>query len=265
MLEGLDDQWRDWNTSSVIEFSRLPAGSFTFKVKTKNTAGTEGDISSYPVKIRSPWYASSIAVIVYGFLFILGLFSARLIFLKRLKIHKEKLEREEQEKLKNEKLLAEKEMIRLKNEKLQSEIDHANSQLSSYTMNIIRKNELLIDLKQTVQAHQKKMGTSRQDDINGKLIHLIDSNISSDDDWKSFEIHFDQAHQDFLRRLKSEYPDLTPSDLKLCAYLRMNLSSKEIMPLLNISLRGVEVRRYRLRKRLRLKTEENLIEFIMGY
>jgi DNA-binding CsgD family transcriptional regulator len=98
-----------------------------------------------------------------------------------------------------------------------------------------------------------------------KLIKLIDRNISSENDWNIFETHFDQAHENFFRRLKEAYPDLTPSDLKLCAYLRLNLTSKEIAPLLNISLRGVEVRRYRLRKRLRMKTEENLINFLLTY
>jgi DNA-binding CsgD family transcriptional regulator len=264
-MEGIEISWSDWSGVSFVEFSRLPAGEYIFKVKTKNTYGRESEIDSYPVKIKSPWYFSSAAIILYAIILVFTLFVARHIFLKRLKIHQEKLEREKEEKLKNEKLLAEKEMIRFKNEKLQSEIDHANSQLSSYTMNIIKKNELLIDLKKAIYASKKKTGTLPQDEFIDKLIQLIDSNISSDDDWKSFENHFDQAHQDFLRRLKSEYPDLTPSDLKLCAYLRMNLSSKEIMPLLNISLRGVEVRRYRLRKRLKLKTEDNLIGFLMAY
>ncbi|MCK4699194.1 MAG: transcriptional regulator, partial [Bacteroidales bacterium] len=75
----------------------------------------------------------------------------------------------------------------------------------------------------------------------------------------------DQAHQNFFKRLKTDYPKLTPSDLRLCAYLRINLSSKEIAPMLNISLRGIEVKRYRLRQRLGLQTEENLVEFIMRF
>jgi FixJ family two-component response regulator len=89
--------------------------------------------------------------------------------------------------------------------------------------------------------------------------------MTSDEDWKTFETHFDQAHQDFINRLKSTYPHLTQSDLKLCAYLRLNISSKEIAHLLNISLRGVEVRRYRLRKRINISTEENLYEFLLKF
>jgi DNA-binding CsgD family transcriptional regulator len=80
-----------------------------------------------------------------------------------------------------------------------------------------------------------------------------------------FEKQFDQAHENFFKRLKTNYPELTPSDLRLCAYLRMNLSSKEIAPLINITIRGVEERRYRLRKRLNLPSDQNLPDFILAF
>ena len=70
-------------------------------------------------------------------------------------------------------------------------------------------------------------------------------------------------HQDFINRLKNTHPDLSPREIRLCAYLRMNLSTKEIAPLLNISIRGVEIGRYRLRKKLNLDREDNLIDYLM--
>jgi DNA-binding CsgD family transcriptional regulator len=66
-----------------------------------------------------------------------------------------------------------------------------------------------------------------------------------------------------MKKLRNNYPELTPKDLRLCAYLRMNLSSKEIAPLLNISIRGVEISRYRLRKKLHLPRDANLTDFMM--
>ena len=84
-----------------------------------------------------------------------------------------------------------------------------------------------------------------------------------EEDWHLFEQHFDQVHENFLKRIKEIHPGLTPKDLKICAYLRMNLSSKEIAPLLNISVRGVEISRYRLRKKLGLERDDNLIEYLM--
>ena len=83
-----------------------------------------------------------------------------------------------------------------------------------------------------------------------------------DDNWDKFELYFDQVHENFFQRLRDHYPKLTPKDQKLCAYLRMNLSTKEIAPLLNISVRGVEISRYRLRKKLGLTSETNLVDFI---
>ncbi|HWK99165.1 MAG TPA: LuxR C-terminal-related transcriptional regulator, partial [Parapedobacter sp.] len=66
-----------------------------------------------------------------------------------------------------------------------------------------------------------------------------------------------------FKKLKADHPELVPNDMKLCAYLRMNMSSKEIASLLNITTRGVEIRRYRLRKKLNLAPGKNLTEFLM--
>src|SRR5690606_24299297 len=98
-----------------------------------------------------------------------------------------------------------------------------------------------------------------------QLLSLIDKGLQDEREWEVFEQLYDQAHGDFFKRLKDDYPQLTPSDLRLCAYLRMNLASKEIAPLLSISVRGVEERRYRLRKRLDLSADVNLTEMIMTY
>lgn len=264
-LEGFDDQWNPWSPLSVALYPHLPAGHYNFLVKTKSIRGTESTILSYPFRIKPPWYISTTALIIYCILVISGIILLRIVFLKRLNKHKLKLEKEEMEKRKQEQLLAEQELIRLKNERLQTEVAHKNIQLADYTMNMIKKNELLIKLKNEIQRQKDETKDLYPVHHHDKLLKLIDRNISSEDDWKTFENHFDQAHENFFKKLKEEYPALTPSDLKLCAYLRMNLTSKEIAPLLNITLRGVEVRRYRLRKRLNMSTEENLIDFLLTH
>ena len=95
-----------------------------------------------------------------------------------------------------------------------------------------------------------------------KLIALEEKDENS---WEQFAIHFDEVHNRFLEKLKSTYPDLTPADLKLCAYLKMNLSSKEIAQYLHLSLKGVENGRYRLRKKLNLDSSINLSDFILSF
>jgi DNA-binding CsgD family transcriptional regulator len=96
-----------------------------------------------------------------------------------------------------------------------------------------------------------------------KINKLIDDAHNDDRDWHIFERSFNESHENFFKKLKQEFPDLVPNDLKLCAYLRLNMSSKEIASLLNISTRGVEIRRYRLRKKLGIPTDKNLSEFLM--
>ena len=93
----------------------------------------------------------------------------------------------------------------------------------------------------------------------------IDSNIRHDDDWKKFEKNFDIVYDEYLTRLGNTFPELTVSDKKLCAYLKMDLSSKEIAPLMNLTYRSVEMTRYRLRKKLNLSREQNLIEFLQRF
>jgi DNA-binding CsgD family transcriptional regulator len=90
----------------------------------------------------------------------------------------------------------------------------------------------------------------------------IDSNIQSDEVLKRIEEQFDLIHNNFMKHLSEKHPDLTSNERMMCAYLKMNLSSKEIAPLLNISLRGVETIRYRIRKKINLDREENLTDYL---
>ncbi|MBS3775105.1 MAG: hypothetical protein KGY70_07960 [Bacteroidales bacterium] len=264
-LEGMRGEWTPWSKNSKAQFTRLPAGSYTFMVQTISPQGIKSPVTRYPFTIKPPFYASTIAWAFYGTLFLLLAFFLRRIFIHRLKTHKAEIEQQERSKRRREKMLEQQKYMRLRNEKLQAEVSHKSHQLASYTMTILRKNEHLTNLKEEVQRQKKELGPRFPNYYYRKLLQLIDKGISSEEDWKQFEMHFDQAHENFLKRLKNQYPDLTQGDLKLCAYLRLNLSSKEIAPLLNISTRSLEVRRYRLRKRLNLDTEENLVEFLLNF
>lgn len=264
-LAGLEMEWSEWSAVPRINYTRLPAGEYEFIVQTESPGGLISNPVNYPFTILKPWYISLVAVIFYTVIFVCCVIILRLMFLRRLKKHKVHLELEEQKKRKNDMLLAEKKFFRLRNEKLSAEISYKSKQLANSTMSIINKNESLLEVRNELIKQKKELGTRYPDYYYRKLERLIDKNISNKNDWKIFEIYFDQAHQNFFKRLKNDYPKLTPSDLRFCAYLRINLSSKEIAPMLNISLRGIEVKRYRLRQRLGLQTEENLVEFIMQF
>lgn len=152
---------------------------------------------------------------------------------------KEKEDREKQEK----------ELIRLRNEKLNAEVSFKSRELANSTMSIIKKNEFLIDLKQMMINQKEQLGSRYPDKYFLHVVNKIEKNIGTGDDWQVFSTNFEQAHEEFLKKIKEAFPDLIARDLRLCAYLRMNLSSKEIAPLLGITVRGVENHRYRLRKK----------------
>ena len=122
-------------------------------------------------------------------------------------------------------------------------------------MNIIKKNDFLSTIKLELINGGDKSITS--------VVKIIDKNLNNTDDWKMFQEAFNNADKNFLKKVKDKHSSLTPNDLRLCAYLRLNLSSKEIAPLLNISPRSVEVKRYRLRKKMELPHDSNLTNYIL--
>ena len=172
-------------------------------------------------------------------------------------------EREKQ--LQTETLEAEKEVIRLRNEKLREAMLQKDKELANNTMQMIQKSKTLTYLKRDLQKLAKE---SKDEMLITKIrimIKKINRDIDTDKQWEVFESHFESVHEEFLKRLKQQYPDLSPRELKLCAYLRLNISSKEIASLMNISVRGVEISRYRLRKKLKLEHDQNLTDFIMMF
>jgi DNA-binding CsgD family transcriptional regulator len=264
-LDGIDSGWSNWTTATTQDYLRLPSGSYMFSVRSIEPNGELTETASFSFIIEQPWYLSKGAFFFYFILLLsFGLMIRFYISRKRYKKRGEELEKNQQQII-AEREKAEKKVIKLENEKLQNKIEHKSSQLASNTMAMMRKNNLLSSIKDEIQQQKDELGDQFPDKHYNKLIELIEDGIEDEHEWEIFEQLYNEAHGNFFKRLKEEHPQLTPSDLRLCAYLRMNLSSKEIAPLLNISVRGVEERRYRLRKRLDLSTDQNLTELIMTF
>jgi len=189
----------------------------------------------------------------------------RIYFKKRIQQQANQIHLSEIERHIHEKMEAEQELILLRNLKLQDELTRQNIDLANFTLNASKTNVLLSELKEEIVKQKSELGNRYPKYYSERLLKLIEANETNEDAWNMFEMHFDKVNNHFFKRLKESYPDLTPSDMKLCAFLRLNLNTKEIAPLLNITIRGVEIRRYRLRKRLALHTEDNLIDFIMKF
>ncbi|MFC2128231.1 helix-turn-helix transcriptional regulator, partial [Bacteroidota bacterium] len=150
----------------------------------------------------------------------------------------------------------ERQIMKFRNDKLRDDIDSKNRELAASTMSIIKKNEFLNTIK-------KELSEVKNNELVKPVIKIIDKNLNHTSDWEYFQEAFNNADKDFLKKVKEKHPSLTPNDLRLCAYLRLNLSSKEIAPLLNISHKSVEIKRYRLRKKMNLESKDNLIHHIL--
>ena len=151
----------------------------------------------------------------------------------------------------------------LRNVNLESEIQYKNSELASSAMHLVKKGELISKIKTELNQLAKRVENTQAQTELKKMIKALSEDEQIDQEWDHFAKHFDKVHSDFVIVLKNKHPEISPSELKLCAYLRMNLSSKEIAQLLNISVRGVEISRYRLRKKLNLATGENLFDYLI--
>ncbi len=266
-LIGFDKKWSPFLGKTEKEYTNLPAGNYTFQVKARNNLGSESGISSFSFTVLPPWYQTGW---VYFLLAVL-IFSAAYLFYRRQKekfrVQRVKYE-EEQKRLQYLHQLEleknEKEIIKLQNEKLEIEIAHKNTELASSAMHLLQKGELLTNLKDELKRLSKNTKEEKTIDQYKKIIRILSEDDRVEQDWKHFAHHFDAVHSNFLMALKKKHPSLSPNQLKLCAHLRMNLTSKEIAQLLNISVRGVEISRYRLRKKLEINPEANLLDYLMS-
>lgn len=266
-LVGVEDNWSTWNADTRRQFTRLSPGRYTFRVQAGIDDLRTSNILSFSFRIRPPWYASPIALAMYG-LAIAGIFTAIVVRQRhRFESEKERLadtHREKEEKHLREVAASRAALTEMQNEKLEVEIKYKNQELALTTMHLVQKAELLLTVQKELNQIQVKAGTQEVKKDIRQLINLLNFDVKLDEDWEHFAHHFDQVHVNFLKTLRERFPQLSANDYKLCAYLRMNLSTKEIAPLMNISVRGVEGSRYRLRKKLNLPTDANLTEFILG-
>lgn len=256
-LLGLYDKWNDWSNKSFVNLNNLPFGDYTFNVKSRVGNQESQNIATYKFKIGKPWYLTDLMIGLYVLSILLFLLLMHQIYKRYYTKQREKHLEKTQRELKLKELENEQQKMHFKNEQLNQDIKSKNRELAISTMSLIKKNEFLSTIKKELKSMQEN-----KSNLNS-VIKIIDRNLNNTDDWNLFEEAFNNADKDFMKKLKTVHPKLTPNDLRLCAYLRLNLSSKEIAPLLNISPRSVEVKRYRLRKKMNLPHEAGLTNYIL--
>jgi DNA-binding CsgD family transcriptional regulator len=267
-LKGYEENWSAWTKRTDKEYTNLPPGGYTFLVRAKDHIGNISSPAFFNFTVLPPWYQTPWAYILYSIMLISLIFGLHNYQQKTI-LKAQKKHEEEQNKLKYLQQLemdkAEKELVKLRNEKLETEIELQNAELASATMHLVQKAEIINGIKEEMLKITKNYKSEISIPELKKLIRTLGDDEAIDTGWDQFAQHFDKVHSNFHNTLKSKFPALTSGEMKLCTYLRMNLSSKEISQLLHITPKSVELSRYRLRKKLGLTHDENLYDFLLKY
>jgi DNA-binding CsgD family transcriptional regulator/ligand-binding sensor domain-containing protein len=270
-LNGFDEDWSNWSASTIKEYTNLREGKYSMNVKVRNSFGIISDISSVTFTISPPWYRHFIAYLFY-LIFIgatIRVIRDRIkIKIRRNKyyetIEQRRLYLEKEARIRQEQFNLEKEIEKLKNDKLQINLLAKDKELVTNSLQVVKKNKILNGIIQRL----KDIDTSAFDENTKfqfeKLRKSILKEVNSDKSWKDLEKHIKNVHFEFLKRLKEKHPTISPRELDLSTYLLMNMSTKEIAEIMNISGGGVELARYRLRKKLDLTKKESLTGYLMS-
>lgn len=253
-LQDIDVDWSDIQKTNEVTYAGLPQGSYTFLVRTVDNLGNVSAETSYEFEIRPPWYFSVWAYIVYVIAFVLLIIAIWLMIVR----HYAKINRKRER-------IWEAGQLRMKNDQLQNEIEKKDAEMFTQTSFIIQKNELILKLKGLVDDFYSRSNSQALAPLYQKINAVLNNNLDTDEDWKMFLIKFEQKHANFFKILKNKYTELTNNDLKLCACLKLNLDTKEIASLMNLSVRAVENSRYRLRKKLNIQPTQNLNDFFLEF
>lgn len=249
--------WSGWSLSNNINFGKLSFGEHNLEVRAKIGDLISSNTISYKFTVNRPWYLSNFSIFLYVICVVLMVYLVHKSYKNHYHKKQQHLLEDKKKQIEEIKKINEQQIVKLKNDQLNHIIEQKSKELENTTVNLIKKNELLNNLKKEI----KKVSNPNEAQ---SLLKFIEKNQNDNEDWEVFESVFNRAEQDFLNNLRSRHPNLTTNDLRLCTYLRLNLSSKEIAPLLNISVRSMEIKRYRLRKKFGLGHDESLSSYILS-
>ncbi|MCH7399444.1 hypothetical protein MM236_15685 [Belliella sp. DSM 107340] len=269
LLEGVGLGWSTWEEKAFVDFNYLKSGKYALLVKARSRVGEISEVNSFYFTILPKWYQTGLAFVSFAILAVLTLFMVIFFVRKKISIEKEKARIDQTEKTKvlelqihQMKLENEKRKIEKDKEILEEDILSKSKELANYTMLLVRKKELLNELNEELSSIKEVTINEKVRSRLRKIQTKINSNLRDEEYLKVFDINFERVHQAFFDELKTAYPYLTPKELRLCAFVKMNLTNKEIASILNISVRGIETARYRLKKRLSLDHAVNMVEFL---
>ncbi|MFY0687146.1 MAG: hypothetical protein JXQ90_08280 [Cyclobacteriaceae bacterium] len=266
-LAPLDDAWSSWQNLTAISYTQLKAGEYTLQVRARNLLGTISQPISLDFKVAQVWYRSIIAYSIYLIVLIVSGFQFRKLIRNKIKREREKTIRDQEEKhkllrleLKQLQLERDKAKITKDKQVLEEDLIYKSKELANYTLLLSKKKRLLTETRDELKSIRASIRGEKSRNELRVLERKLNIQLKDEAYVKVFEANFEHVHKEFLKLLKQQFSDLTGKELRLAALIKMNLSNKEIAPILSISVRGVETARYRLRKKLDIDQDKNMVQ-----
>jgi len=247
--------------NGAIVLNNLNSGSHNFAIYYFD-GSNYNQVSSFDFVVAKPWYFSFWMILLYivvlGTILYLYYKWNKMRYTQKLVLQEEELKH--QKKILEMELKAENELNSQEYEKhiLELELQTKASEVTGKSLSIAKQSEMIENIQGILDTEVDF------NKLKSEIKKAIKINAINKHEWEAFEASLNQINNEFIVNLSKKYPNLTSKDIKLSVYLKMNLSSKEIAPMMNISIRGVELHRYRLRKKLNLTQDENLSKFLLS-
>ncbi|MBP3202042.1 MAG: hypothetical protein J6M31_00330 [Bacteroidales bacterium] len=230
-------------------YAHMPSGTYTFNAW---LADEPSRALTLTVHVKPSFFASAPAVIFYfllaaGLCFLLYGYLRRALRRQRMRLEQEK----------------EKELLALRNEQLEASLLLKSKELATYSLLEAGRNQVLQKLRTELSRIRYDNGGNLSKRDYDLLQSIIRDGEFSESSWEHFYTNFDLIHKSFFRTLLKRHPELSTNDLRICAYLRLNLSTKELADIMGITLKGAEAAKYRLRKKLSLDSSVSISEYLL--
>lgn len=294
---GLEDNWGEPSPNNSISILGFSEGNYTLEVRAREDGKLWSEPLLFSFSVSSPWFKQWWVIVVFIIAGTLAIYGTAKVYHYHLVRQRRRLKKTIEERTaeineqKNQiieqknKIIQQKEelieknnavyhsqkalseadvnYLHLKEKQLQDQIEYRNKQITTHTLNIIQKNEMLRDLKYQLEEIIKTHEGLSQNELK-KLLKIIDESFRHDKDWDEFKIYFEQIYSGFYAKLKVNYPDLTNQELRHCALIRLNLRNSECASILGIAPNSIKVSRNRLKKKLNLEAHESLTDFLIS-
>ena len=271
-VKGYEDEWTEYTSTNYREISHLPPGKYEMEVKALDTI--TGSVSQTSVKFRvlpawyQTWWALTLFLLAGAGAIYLLIDIMRRRMIRKLEARQAEEQRRMLERAERERLAHEKASALENNEKLSKEIKMKSGQLADSDISAQRKNDVLRDVATQLDEIVRSGNNITSQEMLSKVRRVATSiRIHGKEEvkWERMEQNFNIIFDDLLQKLIKRYPTLTKNDIRLCSYLKLNMSTKEIATLLSVSERSVESNRYRLRKKLGMETGQSFIDFFASF